>query len=94
MFILKNDEFVYKAEGMEKVTNILKKILYLFKQLFPCLYYGTYDEDGVVYFGIYRQWFGKSFSEFSFPICYDEEDEYCDEELEQWEDNDGDEDDE
>jgi len=79
MYEIKDDEFVIKNESLVIIGNIIRTGWFYFKQLFPCLYYTTYQEDdGTVYFGMYRQWFGYMFAIQTIPIgsSYVDEDEF------------------
>lgn len=69
MYMLKDNEFVYKGDTVkEKLGEAIRNIWHYAKQVLPCLYYTNYEEDGIQYFGIYREWFGYMFSIQTFPI--------------------------
>lgn len=92
MYILKDGEFKKRGERLNKFIIFMSKVGRVVKELFPCLYYGTYEEEGEVFFGIYRSWFGYSFNELTFPLGYsvdDENEDYCEDENWDEEDNDG-----
>jgi hypothetical protein len=45
-----------------------RKLIWYLKQVFPCLYYTTYERDGKKYFTMWRMWFGKVFSDVEFGV--------------------------
>ena len=41
---------------------ILRKAIWLIKQLFPCMYCTQHSEGGVEYVTVYRMWMGKTYA--------------------------------
>lgn len=70
MYSIKGDELVYSGDTIkEKIEIVIRDIWNCTKQIFPCLYYGVYTEDdGLIWFYIYRKWFGYVFAIQSFPV--------------------------
>lgn len=46
----------------------MKKVLWYFKQLFPLIYYSTYEQDNKKYFHIWRMWFGHCYNQVKIEI--------------------------